>query len=171
VAHFEAVQWLPVELRRVFAFFSCPANLPRIMPPELQVRTEWAELVPPVAGRASVSETLEMEAAGAGSEFVISFRPLPLLPIRMEWHARIEEYEPGKFFRDIQLTGPMRRWSHRHKFQSENRNGVDGTLIQDCVEFELGYGWPGRLLERCFVLPSLRKSFTQRQGLIERALQ
>jgi ligand-binding SRPBCC domain-containing protein len=161
-----------MELPKVFAFFSYPENLPRIMPPRLQVRTEWIALVPPVVGASAIFEILAMEkAAGAGSEFVFSFRPFRWTPIRMEWHSRIEEYEPGSYFRDTQLSGPMRRWNHRHEFQSENRNGVDGTLIRDRIEFEIGYGRVGKLLELYFVLPSMQKSFAHRQSQVERALQ
>jgi ligand-binding SRPBCC domain-containing protein len=168
---FEADQWLPVELPKVFAFFSYPENLPRIMPPEMQVVTEWAALVPPVVKACAIFEILEMDkAAGAGSEFLFSFRAFPWAPMRMEWLSRIEEYEPGNYFRDTQLSGPMRRWSHRHEFQSENRNGVNGTRIRDRVEFEIGYGWAGKLLERYFVLPAMRRSFEHRQGQVQRAL-
>jgi ligand-binding SRPBCC domain-containing protein len=168
MTYFEAIQWLPVELPEVFAFFSQPANLPRIMPPELRVRIEWAALVSPAECAVQLLE--RDEAAGAGSEFVFSFRPLPLLPIRMNWRARIEEYEPGCYFRDTQVSGPMRRWSHRHEFQSESRNGAEGTLIRDRIEFEIGYGGAGKALERYFVLPAMQKSFAHRQNQVERAL-
>ena len=169
---FEADQWIPVPLPTVFAFFSDPDNLPRIMPTELRVRTERKLLVPPPAGRGEIFQALELDkVAGAGSEFVFSFRPLPFFLLRMEWRARIEEWEPGVYFRDTQLSGPMHRWSHRHEFSAERRNGVDGTLISDRVEFEIGYGWAGRLLERYFVLPAMRKSFAHRQGQVERTLQ
>jgi ligand-binding SRPBCC domain-containing protein len=168
MARFEATQWLPIEVSKVFAFFSCPANLPRIMPSEVHVRVVWAALIPP----ASYVPDLDMnDAAGAGSEFIFSFCPLPPLPIRMKWRARIEEYEPGRYFRDTQLSGPMHRWNHRHEFEAESRNGTKGTLIRDRVEFEIGYGWPGRILERYLVLPAMRKSFEQRQELIEKMLR
>jgi ligand-binding SRPBCC domain-containing protein len=109
------------------------------------------------------------KVAAAGSEFVFSFRALPL--IRMKWHARIEEWVPGYYFRDTQVRGPMRRWSHRHDFQAARRNGLEGTLIRDRVDFEIGYGWAGELVERFFVLPSMQKSFAHRQAQVERALQ
>jgi len=165
---FETVQWLPLARPKVFAFFCDPANLPRIMPPELQVRIEWAALVAPVAAEVLLLE--RNRAAGAGSEFVVSFRPLPFLPIRMKWRARIEEFEPGSCFRDTQVSGPMRRWSHRHEFQAESRNGAEGTLIRDRIEFEIGYGRAGKAVERYFVLPALQKSFAHRQSQVERAL-
>jgi ligand-binding SRPBCC domain-containing protein len=88
----------------------------------------------------------------------------------MNWRARIEEFEPERYFRDTQLSGPMKRWSHRHEFQSESRNGAEGTLIRDRIEFELGYGPAGGVLERCLVLPALRKSFAQRQSRVESLL-
>jgi len=39
------------------------------------------------------------------------------------------------------------------------------------VDFEIGYGWAGELVERFFVLPSMQKSFAHRQAQVERALQ
>ena len=168
MTYFEAVQWLPLARPTVFAFFCDPENLPRIMPPELRVRIEWAALVAPMASAALLFK--RDRAAGAGSEFVFSFRPLPFLPIRMKWRARIEEFEPEGYFRDTQVSGPMRRWSHRHEFQAENRNGTAGTLIRDRVGFEIGYGRAGKAVERYFVLPTLQKSFAHRRSQVERAL-
>lgn len=103
MTYFEAVQWLPLARPKVFAFFCNPANLPRIMPPGLQVRIEWAALVAPATGEILLLE--RDKAAGAGSEFIFSFRPLPFLPIRMKWRARIEEFEPESYFRDTQVSG------------------------------------------------------------------
>lgn len=171
MTYFTSEQWLPVELPRVFAFFSDPRNLPRIMPPKLHVRIVAARLVPPPEAASDVFRFVAFEdAAGAGSEFVFRFRPLPLLPLAINWHARIEEYEAGRFFRDTQFAGPMGRWSHRHEFHGERRRGVPGTLVRDQVEFEIGSGWAGRIVEQVFVLPAMRAGFSRRQQLVERAL-
>jgi ligand-binding SRPBCC domain-containing protein len=172
MAHFEAEQWLPVPLPQVFALFSDPTNLPHIMPAAMQVRIESSRLVAPPSGSGEIFQALQLnKVAGAGSEFVFSVRPLPYFFLRMEWHARIEEWEPGNYFLDTQLSGPMHRWSHRHEFRAERREGRDGTLIRDLIDFEVGYGWAGRLLERIFVLPSMRKSFTHRQQQVEQSLR
>jgi hypothetical protein len=85
MAHFEADQWLPIPLPKVFAFFSDPENLPRIMPQELRVRIDRKVLVRPPEGGGAVFEALEMnKVAGAGSEFIFSFRPLPCFLINKD---------------------------------------------------------------------------------------
>jgi ligand-binding SRPBCC domain-containing protein len=87
MARFETHQWVAVPLNKVFAFFSDPANLPRIMPPQMHVCTMRVALVPPPAEDSAGVLGLDRDkSAGAGSEFVISFRPVPFFPIRMEWH-------------------------------------------------------------------------------------
>jgi ligand-binding SRPBCC domain-containing protein len=171
MTRFVAEQWLPVELPTVFAFFCEPENLPRIMPEELKVRIGWARLQPPQGAGELLAGLEPGRAAGAGSEFLFYFRPLPPLPVEMGWQARIEEFEAGVFFRDVQLKGPMRRWSHRHEFRAGQSAGVEGTVVGDRVEFELGWGWPGKLAERYFVLPALRASFARRQQAVEQALR
>ncbi len=171
MAHFEAAQWVPVALPKVFAFFSDPRNLPRIMPPQMAVRTDETLLMPPGAGSGELWEAFDLKrVAGAGSEFVFSFRALPGLPFRLRWRARIEEWVPGSYFCDVQLAGPMQSWHHRHEFRAETRQGVVGTMIGDVVDFSVGWGWPGRLAERCFVLPAMRASFAHRQRQVESAL-
>ena len=72
--------------------------------------------------------------------------------------------------RDSQLSGPMHRWSLRHEIHAESRNGIEGTLIHDRIEFEIGFGWAGNLLERFFILPAMRKGFERRQVMVQRAL-
>src|SRR6202044_3882434 len=39
--------WVPFPVTRVFAFFSSPENLPRLMPPETQTRIDRLQLVAP----------------------------------------------------------------------------------------------------------------------------
>ena len=140
---------------KVFAFFCDPANLPRIMPPELQVRIEWAALVLPAADEALLIE--RDKAAGAGSEFIFSFRPLPL-PIRINWRARIEEFEPDSYFRDTQVFGPMRRWSHRHEFQTESRDGTEGTLSATGSSLRLGMAARERQWSATLCCPPCKKA-------------
>jgi hypothetical protein len=66
-------QWVPSPVDRVFAFFSNPENLPRIMP--LAIVTILIELnrMPPPKPLVGVASE---KAAGAGSTIVTSFRVL-----------------------------------------------------------------------------------------------
>jgi ligand-binding SRPBCC domain-containing protein len=102
---FSTEQWVPVKLPKVFAFFSDPNNLPRIMPSELQARVVFVDLVEPSNTGASKG------AAGIGATITFSFRPLPLLPIRQKWIAQIVEYTCSPdfaAFHDRQLKGPFK---------------------------------------------------------------
>ena len=172
-----AEHWVNADLMRVFAFFSDPHNLPRLMPPQMHVRLEDLRLVPPPPAKLKVvvesgatSETVVKSGAnpatiaGKGSEIVISFRLVPFLPIRGRWVAEILEYEPPSYFIDHQRSGPMRSWHHRHSFRSEVRNGSDGTIVRDEVDYELPFGILGRMADSLVVESMMRRTFATRQS-------
>jgi ligand-binding SRPBCC domain-containing protein len=131
---FSSRQWVPVSLDRVFAFFADPANLPRLMPPELATRIEGIH-PPPVPGN----------PATAGTAIHIAFRPIPFLPLRLRWVALILEFVPDSHFLDEQRSGPFASFRHRHGFLAETRDGIAGTLVTDDIEFALPFGFLGRL--------------------------
>ena len=160
-------QWVPVPLAEVFRFFSDPRNLPRLMPPELDARLVRVHAVPPPGAPPGPGTAL---AAGPGSEIVVSIRLAPLLPLRTEWVARITSWEPMRHFADEQARGPFRRWHHRHEFEAERRGGVDGTVVRDVLDYEVGLGPIGALAERVFVDRRLRSTFEHRQRALERLL-
>jgi ligand-binding SRPBCC domain-containing protein len=172
-----AEHWVNADLRQVFAFFSDPHNLPRLMPKQMNVRLEELTLVPPVPQleKAVVESGPNSEAvvgsggpttkiAGRGSQIVISFRLVPFLPFRGRWVAEILEYEPLSHFVDEQRSGPMRSWRHRHSFQSEVRNGTEGTIVRDEVEYELPFGILGRIADWLFIERMMRRTFAARQS-------
>ena len=171
-----AEHWINADLKRVFAFFSDPRNLPRLMPQQMHVRLEELRLVPPppdkrrwvvesgVNSEAVVESGVSQDTiAGKGSEIVISFRLIPFLPFRGRWVAEILEYEPLSHFVDEQRSGPMRSWRHRHSFRSEVRNGSEGTIVGDQVEYELPFGILGRMADSLVVERMMRRTFTARQ--------
>src|SRR5271155_4143083 len=98
---FQTEQWLPYPSDRVFAFFANPANLPPLMPEWQQARIEKTVIVPPPSFASRF-------AAGKGSWIMISFRPLPFIPLRLEWDAYIDELQWNEFFCDEQKKGPFR---------------------------------------------------------------
>ncbi len=150
-------QWIEVELPRVFAFFSDPQNLPRLMPKHLDARVESVQLVPPG------DHAAPRNAAGAGTVITFSFRPVPFLPIRQKWVAEIVEYKYLSYFRDFQRSGPMKLWDHRHEFESSTVEGRRGTIVRDRMTFDLGLWILGRLVGTIFLKRSLRKTFETRQ--------
>lgn len=165
--HFQSRRWVPFPVDRVFHFFADPENLPLIMPPSQQARLERIELVPPPPHPGgNPIEAL----AGAGSDMLVSFRALPWHPARIMWRARIVSFEWNSMFRDVQVEGPMKSWTHTHHFLTSHRNGQDGTLIVDLVEYDPGFGLFGAIADAFCIRHALRSTFNYRSQATERLL-
>jgi ligand-binding SRPBCC domain-containing protein len=160
----ETQQWVPYPVELVFAFFANPSNLPHLMPRSLETRIEDVRIVPPPPRPvvADASRRLLSVAAGVGSEILISFYPIPWVPRRVSWLACITEFEWNSHFCDAQVSGPFTAFQHRHGIQSEFRDGQEGTLVSDEVEYELPYGVLGRMAG-VMVRRQLARSFAYRQ--------
>ena len=102
-----------------FAFFSDPANLPR--------------LTPRVLGFRIVERPERIER---GSRFRYRVGPV-------DWVAEIADWHPPSGFADVQVRGPYRVWRHRHELTEV----AAGTEVRDHVEYRLRGGPVGRLLE------------------------
>ena len=158
---YDAEQWLPFPVELVFAFFSNPENLPRLMPGWQKARIEEASFAPPPA-HPNPSGRIKGIAAGVGTRLTMSFRPFPLSPIRLPWEAEITEFAWDDHFCDIQVRGPFAYWKHCHRLTAETRSGVAGALLKDHVEYELpGGGIAG--LAQPFVAFQLASTFKYRQ--------
>ena len=166
---FEAEQWIAAPLPRVFAFFADPHNLPRIMPPSQGARMLKLNLVGPrfLAGEAPTGVE---RMAGVGTEITFKFRALPHVPLHEKWTALITEFSLNQSFRDVQKQGPFRRWEHTHSFAAKTVNGREGTLIHDVVEYEVGFGVIGTLLEKAIFQRMLRSTFEYRKRAVEKIL-
>ncbi len=163
----EFEQWVPFPIERVFAFFSNPENLPRIMPASSRTKLIALNRMPvpnPPPGIAAD------RAAGVDSTIVTSFRVFPFLPVRARWIARITEFEWNHYFADVQDRGPFKSWHHRHEFQAETRDGVTGTLVRDRIEYEVGFGFLGTIANAIFVRRQMQNTFAQRQQVLPRLL-
>jgi ligand-binding SRPBCC domain-containing protein len=163
VSRIVAEDWVPVKIERVFAFFSDPRNLPRLMPSQLLAKVEDMRLLPPESGAVSESGSFSTLVAGVGSQIEISFRLVPFLPFRGRWLAEIVRYEPVVRFQDIQRRGPTKSWRHTHEFERQSRNGVDGTVVRDIVEYELPFGILGRIADWTSVRWMMKATFRSRQ--------
>jgi len=169
---FYTSQWVPFPVELVFAFFANPANLPHLMPKWQRARIESSRFVTPVSRPVAVDPALRFQspAAGAGSEMVISFRPVPGIRYRVGWLGRITEFVWNSHFCDEQLKGPFASWMHCHRIGSETREGVIGTLVSDEVEYSLPLGPIGGLGNALFVRRQMEKTFAWRQRQLEQIL-
>src|SRR5579862_6052785 len=111
--HLEFEQWVPFPIEHVFAFFSNPENLPRIMPASSHTKLTTLNRMPTPSPPPGLTGH---NAAGVGSTIVTSFRVFPFLPARARWIARITEFEWNHYFADVQEKGPFKDWHHRHDF-------------------------------------------------------
>jgi ligand-binding SRPBCC domain-containing protein len=155
----------------VFAFFANPANLPHLMPPALQTRVEDARIAsaPPRPLASDPERRFQSVAAGVGSEILISFLPIPWVPRRVSWMARIVEFEWNSHFTDEQARGPFRLFRHRHGIAAEMRDSIEGTLVSDEIEFALPFGLAGRAAGLA-VRWQLQGSFAHRQKRLPQIL-
>jgi ligand-binding SRPBCC domain-containing protein len=140
-------QILPGDPDAVFGFFADAFNLEAITPPWLRFR-----VVTP--GPVSM---------GPGTMVEYRLR-LHRIPIR--WLTRIEVWEPGARFVDVQVRGPYRAWHHTHSFEPH----AGGTLVRDTVRYDLPLGPLGRLAHGAFVRRDLERIFDFRREEVARRL-
>ncbi len=137
---FQTEQWLPFPRALVFAFFADPVHLPPLMPAWQQARIDEATMVPPPP-RPAEMPVYPGEAAGSGSKLLITARGGPGVPLRLPWHALIEDFRWNESFCDLQVKGPFAYWRHCHSVRDETRAGQAGTVVRDAVEYALPL-WP-----------------------------
>lgn len=85
--------------------------------------------------------------------------------------SRITEFEWGHHFADVQDSGPFKQWHHRHEFDQATRNGIEGTLIRDVIEYEVGFGFVGSMANALFVRRQMESTFAERQRKLSELLQ
>jgi ligand-binding SRPBCC domain-containing protein len=139
-------QIIPGEPDDVFGFFADAFNLEAITPAWLRFR-----VVTP--------GPIDMRP-GALIEYRLRLHGVPI-----RWLTRIEVWEPGVRFADVQLRGPYRVWHHTHSFERHSQ----GTLARDTVRYELPLGPLGRLAHAAFVRRDLERIFDfRRERVAER---
>jgi ligand-binding SRPBCC domain-containing protein len=105
--------------------------------------------------------------AGAGTEMTVAFRVIPYIPMHERWVVSISDFVLNQYFHDVQKQGPFRRWEHTHGFEAVVQDGREGTVIRDQVEYEVGFGFVGRGLERALFQRIFRSTFNYRKRALE----
>lgn len=77
---------------------------------------------------------------------------------RITWKTKITYCKPYTYVDEMSNT-LFKRWKHTHVFHKINENQ---TKVTDEIEFELQYGFIGRMFER-YALDKLKKIFVHRQ--------
>ena len=144
----ERSQRLPGPPDRVFEFFADALNLEAITPPWLRFRVVS-------------TEPIEMRA-GTLIEYRLTLHRVPV-----RWLTRIETWEPGRQFVDVQVRGPYRLWHHTHSFEAD---GAGGTIVRDIVRYALPLGPLGELAHMLFVKRDLRRIFDHRLASVSKVL-
>ncbi|HEY6781160.1 MAG TPA: SRPBCC family protein [Thermoleophilaceae bacterium] len=139
----ERSQRVPAPSDEVFGFYADAFNLELITPPWLGFRV----LTPgPIRMRPGT---------------LIEYR-LRLHGVPVRWVTRIEEWEAGRRFVDVQVRGPYRLWHHTHDFEA----AADETIVSDRVRYALPLGPCGELARWAFVTRDLERIFRYRQTAV-----
>ncbi|MBI5485279.1 MAG: SRPBCC family protein [Deltaproteobacteria bacterium] len=141
----ERRQTLPITLAQAWEFFSNPAGLTRITPPDMDLRITSAPVQETYAGQ------------------IITYTVKPLFGVTVNWTTEITHVDKPHFFVDEQRFGPYRFWHHQHRFR-EVEGGVE---IHDLVHYLLLHDQLARLINLLIVAPRLKRIFDYRN----RALQ
>ncbi|MEI7817835.1 MAG: SRPBCC family protein [Desulfuromonadales bacterium] len=140
----ERTQILPITLETAWKFFSNPANLVKITPPEMDFRITSPQQNSIYSGQ------------------IITYTVRPLLRVAVNWTTEITHVEHPGFFVDEQRFGPYRFWHHQHRFR-EVEGGVE---IYDLVHYLLSHDQMARFVNRLFVAPRLKRIFDFRSAAL-----
>lgn len=131
---------MPVSQAALFAWHERPGALRRLVPPWQDVRV--------------LSET-----GGIRDGATVTLR-LSQGPLRARWVARHEAYNPPASFRDVQASGPFRRWVHTHECLASG----ESSTLRDTVDFALPAAPIGPWLAGGFARRQLERTFAFRHA-------
>lgn len=135
------IQRLPVSLDKAWEFFSDPANLQTITPPDMGFK---------------VISQYHGENMYAGQ--IIEYTVKPLLGIPMYWMTEITQVKDKEYFIDEQRFGPYSLWHHQHHFKTI----PGGVEMTDIIHYKNPLGIIGRIANELFVKKKLDKIFAYR---------
>jgi len=79
-------------------------------------------------------------------------------PVAVRWVIEHRDYQAGRQFRDVQITGPFSRWEHTHLVEADGA----GAWLEDRIEYALPLGALGRELAGTAIRRRLSRMFAYR---------
>jgi uncharacterized protein (TIGR01777 family) len=80
-------------------------------------------------------------------------------PAKIKWEVKHTEFQEGSLFRDEQVSGPFKSWTHHHRFLP----GEDGgCIMEDDVEWEAPLGGTSLPFAESYLMGELDRLFTFR---------
>jgi ligand-binding SRPBCC domain-containing protein len=135
-------QCIPVSIEEAWEFFSDPANLARITPPEMFFRIKsgsaWQQIY---------------------EGMLITYTLYPFMMLPVQWETEITRVERPFFFEDRRKSGPYADGLHRHEFR-EIPGGVEMT---DRIDYVMPFGVFGDLVNALIVRRRLDEVFAFRK--------
>jgi uncharacterized protein (TIGR01777 family) len=136
----------------LFAWHERPGAFERLTPAWEPVRVLEQR---PGAGGSGIGD-------GARVVLDVPLLPLPLAgALTTRWVIEHRDYIAGRQFRDVQLSGPFRRWEHTHRFEPDG----DGSVLEDAIEYALPLGAIGRLGGGWVARAKLERLFRHRHAV------
>jgi uncharacterized protein (TIGR01777 family) len=83
-------------------------------------------------------------------------------PLKITWRLEHRDYIAGRQFRDCQLSGPFRSWTHTHTIEPD---GPDACYLLDRIEYALPAGAIGQSALGGFVRRQLDRMFAYRHAV------
>lgn len=139
---------IEVPAERLFAWHEAPGAFERLNPP-------W-DPVQVVEAPADIRD-------GARAAIRLRIGPLPIV-----WRLVHRDYAPGRSFRDVQTSGPFRRWEHLHLVEPDpaSPSGPDAaSFLEDRIDFSPPLGALGEPFVPFLVTPRLRALFDYRHRI------
>ncbi|MEW5763344.1 MAG: TIGR01777 family oxidoreductase [Acidobacteriota bacterium] len=139
MAVFEKQTPMPVSPEDLFEWHAREGAFERLVPPWQRVRI--------------LSRT---GGIGPGGRLDLAVRKGPLW---LRWRAEHGEWEEGRYFTDRQVSGPFKRWEHRHECLPDPGGG---SLLRDRLTYDLPFGIAGRLAGGPLVARDVERLFAFR---------
>ena len=142
--YYESIIQAPATL--VFDWHHDPEAIKKLIPP-------W-EPVKVVGSPARINEI--------GSRTILEMSVFGV--VHFNWVAEHRNYQPGKSFQDVQISGPFARWCHTHSVEPVDENTC---RYIDNIDYKVPIGWLGELFAGWLVRLKLKKMFAYRHQRVK----